>query len=74
MNEFKDGKEALLRKLLDEYNSIPNNRLDEKLALGQKIKSLKLEIKKIVDESLMEINRRLDEIIELVQGDGGIND
>ena len=55
MNELKDGKIDLLRQLQDEYNSLGNNQLDKKLALGQKIGSLKLELDKSIEESLTAI-------------------
>ena len=55
MNDIKDGKIDLLRQLQDEYNALGNNQLDKKLALGQKIGSLKLELDKSIEESLKAI-------------------
>ena len=55
MNDIKDGKIELLRQLQDEYNALGNNQLDKKLALGQKIGSLKLELDKSIEESLKAI-------------------
>ena len=55
ISDLKDGKIDLLRQLQDEYNALGNNQLDKKLALGQKIGSLKLELDKSIDESLKAI-------------------
>lgn len=55
LNDVKDGKLDLLRQLQDEYNDLGNNQLDKKLALGQKIGSLKLELDKSIEESLKAI-------------------
>ncbi len=55
VQDVKDGKLELLRNLQDEYNGLGNNQLDKKLALGQKIGSLKLELDKSIEESLKAI-------------------
>lgn len=57
----------MLHKLQDEYSELsgPNtigNRLDKKLALGQKIASLKMELAKSVEQSLKAIDERIEEI------------
>lgn len=64
IGEVKDGKLALLGKLQDEYNSLGNNQLDKKLALGQKIASLKLELDKSIEQSLKAIEDRLGQIVD----------
>ena len=63
LNDVKDGKIDLLRQLQDEYNALGNNQLDKKLALGQKIGSLKLELDRSIEESLKAIDERLREIV-----------
>ena len=63
IQDVKDGKLELLRNLQDEYNGLGNNQLDKKLALGQKIGSLKLELDKSIEESLKAIDKRLSEIV-----------
>ena len=55
MNDVRDGKIDLLHQLQDEYNALTNRQLDKKLALGQKIGSLKLELDKSIGESLKAI-------------------
>ena len=62
IGEVKDDKILLLQKLQGEYNGLRNNQLDKKLALGQKIGSLKLELDKSIEQSLKAIDERLDEI------------
>ena len=68
IQEAKDGKLELLRKLQDEYRRLDDNdhskahRLGKKLALGQKIASLKLELDKGVEQSLKYIDERIWEI------------
>ena len=58
IQESKDGKLELLRKLQREYNELDDGqitkgtKLDKKLALGHKIASLKLELDKSVEQSL----------------------
>ena len=52
IQDVRDGKLELLQRLQDEYNVLSNSQLDKKLALGQKIGSLKLELDKSIDESL----------------------
>ena len=63
ISDVKDGKLELLRNLQEEYNGLGNNQLDKKLALGQKIGSLKLELDKSIEESLKAIDERLAEIV-----------
>lgn len=63
IGDVKDGKLELLRDLQNEYNGLGNNQLDKKLALGQKIGSLKLELDKSIEESLNAIDERLGEIV-----------
>jgi len=62
IRDVKDGKIALLQQLQDEYNALNNSQLDKKLALGQKIGSLKLELDKSIEESLKFIDGRINEI------------
>ena len=63
ISDVKDGKLELLRNLQEEYNGLGNNQLDKKLALGQKIGSLKLELDKSIEKSLKAIDERLAEIV-----------
>ena len=68
IQEAKDGKLELLRRLQQEYNELDEGqptkgtKLDKKLALGQKIASLKLELNKSVEQSLEYIQERIDQI------------
>ena len=68
IQEAKDGKLELLRKLQDEYRRLDDkdhsiaHRLDKKLALGHKIASLKLELDKSVEQSIKSIDERIEEI------------
>ena len=66
-----DGKQAILNELLDKYNALDSSRLNEKMALGQKIKSVRLELDKTFVQALDQINDRLLAIKREV---GEIND
>lgn len=39
-----DGKKRILQELLAKYNSMESDKLNEKMSLGQKIKSARLEL------------------------------
>lgn len=59
----------MLERLVNEYNSIKSTEMDRKLALGQRIKSLKIEIGKNIqgqiealDAKIVELDTRLGEI------------
>ena len=54
-----DGKQAILNELLEKYNALDSSRLNEKMALGQKIKSVRLELDKTFVQALDQINDRL---------------
>lgn len=66
-----DGKQAILNELLEKYNALDSSRLNEKMALGQKIKSVRLELDKTFIQALDQINDRLLAIKREV---GEIND
>lgn len=59
---IKDEKQEILNALVAEYNDLLNNQIDQKLALGQKISSVKLELNKNIIGSIKEIQERIDEI------------
>ena len=59
---IKDEKLGLIQELTQEYNRIQYNELDRKLQLGDKIKSIKLEVNMNISASIDAINARLDEI------------
>jgi hypothetical protein len=59
---IKDEKQEILNALVAEYNNLLNNQIDQKLALGQKISSVKLELNKNIIGSIKEIQERIDEI------------
>ena len=68
IQETKDGKLELLHRLQEEYRGLDDitrpigRRLDHKLALGQKIASLKMELDKSVEQSLEALEERIQEI------------
>ena len=64
---LRDGKLDILGRLQDEYNALPTTKMDAKLELGQKIKSIKLEIGKNIGGGIAAIDNRL-------RGKGGIQD
>ena len=64
-----DAKRQILDELLGKYNQIDNSNMDEKIALGQKIKSVKLEIDKTYSNQL---SFALDRINAIVEEAGGI--
>ena len=61
-----DGKKSILGELLDKYNQIDSSKLNEKMALGQKIKSVKLELDKTYVQAVDQIKYRIEEIKEEV--------
>lgn len=75
IRESKDGKLDLLHRLQDEYRALNDDtrpigrRLDHKLALGQRIASLKLELRKSVEQSLAAIDERIEEISNPISGE-----
>jgi hypothetical protein len=58
----RDEKERLLQKLLEEYGSLSSKELDKKIELGRNIRSLKLEIEKVLEGSILKIDERIEEI------------
>lgn len=62
LRKIQKEKTSELNDLLDEYNSLPNSYLERKLGLGNKIKSLKLELNKVVKVQLDSLDARLGEI------------
>ena len=70
LSHMKDGKKALLGKMLRQYAELnvvdgatpPDKNLDSKIALGQKIKSLKLELDKSIYAGIDELDAQLKEI------------
>ena len=71
--DVRDGKLDLLKQLQDEYRALDDDehpighRLDEKLALGQKIASLRLELDKSIQKSLESMEERIREIEQELQ-------
>ena len=75
--DVRDGKLDLLKQLQDEYRALDDDehpighRIDKKLALGQKIASLRLELDKSIQKALESIKERILEIereMKLVSG------
>lgn len=75
IQETKDGKLELLHRLQDEYRELNDEtrsigrRLDHKLALGQKIASLKMELDKSVEQSMQALQERIQEISDPISGE-----
>ena len=67
-----DEKLALIDKLIQEYNGITSVNLDRKLELGQKIKSIKLEVSGNLSAEIAEIDKRIDGIKREINED--VND
>ena len=68
---IRDEKLALMDGLTEDYNAIPNSELDRKLELGQKIKSIKLEINKGIDCQIGKLEQRIRDITSRVDGING---
>lgn len=47
-----DDKQGILDGLLDEYKTLTNRELDRKLELGEKIKSVRMELDKTIKVSM----------------------
>ena len=62
LKTMMDERGEELKSLVDEYNRIDPTRLDLKLDLGQRIKSMKMELNKWIMESAKSIDARIDEI------------
>ena len=62
LRKIQEEKTSELNNLLDEYNRLPSSQLERKLGLGNKIKSLKLELNKVVEAQLGSLKARLGQI------------
>ena len=67
LQEVIDDKKMLLDELRNEYKSLGNNEMDKKIALGEKIGSLKLELDKGYLNALSAIDKRKFDIHNDVQ-------
>lgn len=61
-----DEKQEILNQLLAEYNSMDNTQLGEKFDLGQKIKSVKLELDNSLKLGLQYLDAELERIRKAV--------
>ena len=62
LKTMMDERGEEIKSLVDEYNRIDPTRLDLKLDLGQRIKSMKMELNKWIMESAKSIDARIAEI------------
>lgn len=62
LRAIMDDRSSALTKLIAEYNGIAETQLDRRMEIGQKIKSLKLEIDKNLGAGISEIDLRIEGI------------
>lgn len=61
--DIVEQKTNEISKLISEYNQKSNSQMDEKIYLGNKIKSIRLELSKTLQVAIESIDKRLDEIV-----------
>lgn len=68
---LKDEKLDLLEQLTGEYRTIPNSMMDRKIELGEKIKSIKLELDRSVLSAIKAVEGRMNQIYRPAPNDDG---